>query len=156
MTKEIKKKWTDEGTRVLRKDGYMLIRCPEYPGASINKYALEHRFVMANHLGRCLSPDEFVHHINDDRTDNRIENLELTTNSEHMKYHMSRLPREVLLEMAKDLLPYIKQRTKERISVPCECGCGEELITPDKKGRDKRFIVGHSARGKHWKWSKNG
>jgi hypothetical protein len=48
------------------------------------KYTPYHRWIMQNHIGRKLEKDEHVHHINGDHTDNRIENLQVLSSSNHM------------------------------------------------------------------------
>jgi len=46
-----------------------------------------HRKIMEEYLGRKLDKSEHVHHINRDKTDNRIENLQLMSESEHHSLH---------------------------------------------------------------------
>lgn len=46
-----------------------------------------HRHMMEQKLGRKLGFNEVVHHINGDKHDNRIENLEVLSRAEHMKQH---------------------------------------------------------------------
>jgi hypothetical protein len=50
----------------------------------------EHIHIMQNHLGRKLNDDEVVHHKNEIKTDNRIENLQVMTKSEHSTYHRNK------------------------------------------------------------------
>ena len=79
------------GNQNLTTQGYIAIRAypenPFYSMANKSRYILEHRLVMAKHLGRCLQKWEIIHHKNGIKTDNRIDNLELTMNGAHSLSH---------------------------------------------------------------------
>lgn len=62
------------------KDGYMARRIG-------GRDFLEHRIVVEQRIGRPLRHDEVVHHLNGEKTDNRIENLYVCSKSEHARTH---------------------------------------------------------------------
>lgn len=70
-----------------RSDGYVRVRlAPDdffFPMTKDDGTVLEHRLVMAKFLGRNLHNWEIVHHKNHIRSDNRIENLQLYTDTRH-------------------------------------------------------------------------
>ena len=71
--------------------------------ASKAGYVREHRLVMAIHLKRALEPTEIVHHKNNIRNDNRLENLEITTNETNLLYATERA------RLAERLLKYFEK-----------------------------------------------
>ncbi len=70
--------------------GYKKIRCLNHPRVDSKGYVHEHTLVMEKHIGRYLADDEVVHHINQNKSDNRIENLELMTKWQHKSHHSSK------------------------------------------------------------------
>ena len=68
--------------------GYIRRKVRNHPFADKRGYVPEHRLVMEEHLRRFLLPTEFIHHINQVRDDNRLENLVLQGQDTHAKNHL--------------------------------------------------------------------
>lgn len=51
------------------------------------KIYAEHREIMKQHLNRELGKNEVIHHINRNGFDNKIENMQIMTNSQHSRFH---------------------------------------------------------------------
>lgn len=74
------------GRKVVK--GYVYVLCRDHPNTTKAGYILEQILVMEAHLGRYLSKEEKIHHINGNRADNRIENLQLfPSKAAHTAHH---------------------------------------------------------------------
>jgi hypothetical protein len=81
-----------KGGRRKRPDGYIrVIAPPGHPRPSESKngvsYILEHRLVVERTLGRYLTEDEVVHHIDGNPSNNAAENLLVMSKSDHARHH---------------------------------------------------------------------
>jgi len=66
--------------------GYVFVKVKDHPYANDCGYVKRSRYIMEQAIGRYLAPEEAIHHINQIRDDDRLENMMLcSNNSEHMK-----------------------------------------------------------------------
>jgi len=74
-------------TRRTIKQVYIQVYAPGNPDSDSHGWIMEHRLVMAKHIGRPLKKTEIVHHRDENKTNNHIDNLQIVNLSEHAKHH---------------------------------------------------------------------
>lgn len=82
------KNYNWNGGKTLSKEGYILVNSPYHPYKNNHGYVREHRLVMERSINRFLLPDEEVHHLNGNKTDNRASNLIILSKVDHARLHL--------------------------------------------------------------------
>lgn len=119
--------------RYIDQGGCVRIKAPRHPQATTNGWALEHRVIMSDSLGRPLKRDETVHHKDGNSSNNEFDNLELLTTTQHTRIHRGN--------------PEYRQEGEPNPIIDCGCGCGQKLEKYDNRRRPRRFLHGHNSGG---------
>ena len=137
------------GDKIVHSQGkYNRVYVPKHPNSDKRGYVLEHRIIMEESIGRLLTKNEIVHHINGDSKDNRIENLEIMTLAEHTKYHTK--PAKIVSLVCPScgkpfvrVLRYVKHKQKKgQKNFYCSKKC---IPVPHEKKKNKDRV--HGVRG---------
>lgn len=97
-----------------------------------------HRMVVEKAIGRKLSHDEVVHHINGNTFDNRIENLQIVTPCEHARIHNQKYPRrKICVVCGKEYEPYESKRKTGKV---CSISCKVELAKRNAAKRKRPIL----------------
>lgn len=122
-----------KGGRTTASNGYVLIRVGKnHHLADCRGYAYEHRLVAEVMLGRPLKPNEIVHHKNQQKDDNRPENIEVMRSvADHAFVHRKK--------------ESLRRKPREpNFTIECACGCKENFSYYDPTGRPRIYVSGHN------------
>ena len=101
-----------------RKAGnYTYVYAPDHPQAIKTGYVMEHRLVAEQSIGRLLKPNEVVHHKDGDGQNNKPENLEVLTRSEHVQRHFDAVKE---LHKAKQYIAELEAKVIELLEAKLE------------------------------------
>lgn len=77
-------------------NGYVMVKNPDHPHAWANGYVKRAIMVAEEKLGRSLDPGEITHHVNHVKDDDRPENIQVLSPSEHTTLHNDLRTKEIL------------------------------------------------------------
>jgi len=131
--------------RKVSKGEYDYAVVPEHPHSTENDYVLYHRVVMENKIGRLLDPgEEIVHHIDGDKKNNDIDNLELYTRKKHAELHgEDRTRKYALIKCPECLDVYEKKHNKTHLAKNtktafCSRSCNGKFVHRDEEEKENR------------------
>jgi len=82
--------------KIISAEGYVKVRVGKaHPLADPNGYAHEHYLVWVSAGNRFPRKGEVIHHANEQKDDNRLENLKMITRSEHNAHHNKDKDRDI-------------------------------------------------------------
>lgn len=111
--------------------GYMYARTePVHPKANSNGLYPLHRVLIEIHLNRILEKNEAVHHKDENKSNNAIENLEVITNSEHAKHHAKKVTCQSCLHRLDVTLWGCWLATGCRLGFAIRCRCDKHQGPP--------------------------
>lgn len=126
QTRENNPNW--KGGKSVTSHGYIVIRVG-------SQYIYEHRIIAEKKLGRLLKPNEKVHHIDKDRTNNHPNNLLVVDgNARHYLHHRKSV--------------HLKKPDEPNLMIKCKCGCDGGFQKYDEAGRPRKYISGHNPQQK--------
>ena len=108
------------------------------------KLYLLHRYIMECSIGRPLTAEEYVHHVNNDPLDNRLENLRIVSMAEHVAEHgkaMQPVERDCNVCGA----TYRPHKTKRARSKTCSRACFSLLMRSQVKSPAARQAMSTAA-----------
>ena len=87
--------------RIQKGNGYVYFNDVKHPLSYEAGKVYYHRHVASIKLGRWLTPEEHVHHIDGDKTNNTPSNLEVLTATEHAYKHCDKLQHKSCIQCGK-------------------------------------------------------
>lgn len=128
--------------------GYMYCYASSHMSSNKNGKLLEHVYIMSENLGRTISKDESIHHIDRNRKNNVLSNLQLMPKSAHLRLHSLEVfgKRPNLLGYRNgEIYDTVTGEILENIKSRCCLYCGD-TFTPD---HDWGVYCSNTCRGNH-------
>ena len=110
------------GTKTITSHGYVSVYVGEtYSSRSVRSGSIfEHIYIMEQHLGRELAKGEVVHHINGNKQDNSLGNLDYMSVQEHNNCH-GKIERVLFALYEQGLIQYCRTTKLYEYNKPLTC-----------------------------------